>query len=291
MQSGASLAGAVLVGSVAEQLLAATGSTSVAPAAPAAADFPDRLFDELATIVADLERKFPYASALFTSQGGVAITRDRNGKRVSESGFPTQGVSLRVFDGSGFHEAATGSTSPDALRKAAQGLIRDASVATQRYHIEPLTPHTETWRTPMERNPASLSLADRAALVDHEFDRCNWDDPRVRSARVTSEVGGVRRLFVDRSRRLASIQSTIQHSMQLFGFDKGRPGFGFKRRVGLGGLELAVITDAELEQMRREFVESFGTGQMPAGEYEVVFAPEVSGLLAHESFGHGVEMD
>ena len=43
--------------------------------------------------------------------------------------------------------------------------------------------------------------------------------------------------------------------------------------------------------MRKEFVESFGTEAMPAGEYEVVFAPPVTGLLAHESFGHGVEMD
>jgi TldD protein len=136
-----------------------------------------------------------------------------------------------------------------------------------------------------------MSLADRAALVDREFERCNWNDPRVRSARVTSEVGDVRRVFVDPNRRLASVETTISHSMQLFGFDKGKPGFGFKRRVGHGGLELAVITDAELEQMRREFVDSFGTEQVPAGEYEVVFAPEVSGLLAHESFGHGVEMD
>ena len=71
----------------------------------------DAVMKDYGEWVADLERKFPYASALFMSQGGVSINRDRTGKRVSESGFPSRGVMLRVFDGAEFHEAAVGSTS------------------------------------------------------------------------------------------------------------------------------------------------------------------------------------
>jgi TldD protein len=288
IQGGASIAGVMLSSSLAEHLLAAP-RTGDAPLP--AAEFPGRLADDLATIVADLNHKFPYASALFTSQGGVSISHDRNGKRVSEFGFPSRGVSIRVFDGSAFHESATASTSPDALRRAAQALQGDVTRAKDRYKIEPLTTQTQTWRTPMERDPASVPLAERVGLVDAEFERCNWDDPRVRSARVGTEVVAVRRLFVDGNRRLVNDATMTSHTLTLFGFDKGRPGFAFKRRIGFGGLELARMEDAQLEEMRKEFVESFGTEQMPAGEYEVVFAPEVSGLLAHESFGHGVEMD
>jgi TldD protein len=83
----------------------------------------------------------------------------------------------------------------------------------------------------------------------------------------------------------------VSHNLFLFGFDAGRPGFGFERHVGQGGLELAAFTDEELERARRTVVETFGAEQVPAGVYEVVFAPAVTGLLAHESFGHGVEMD
>jgi TldD protein len=83
----------------------------------------------------------------------------------------------------------------------------------------------------------------------------------------------------------------VQHSGVLFGFADGKPGFGFQRVVGQGGLELATLPDDKIEKLRRDFVESFTYLPMEAGEYDVVFAPEVSGLLAHESFGHGVEMD
>src|SRR5205085_4833765 len=137
----------------------------------------------------------------------------------------------------------------------------------------------------------TLAMKDRCWRVEKEFARVEWNDPRVRSVRVATDVTMIRRTFVDGTRRLASATTMISHNVGLFGFDQGKPGFAFVRSVGQGGLELATLSDAKMEQMRKEFVESFGAEQMPAGTYEVVFAPEVSGLLAHESFGHGVEMD
>ena len=290
IQSGATVAGAVLAVPFAERLLAATAPAKGAAALTTDA-FPGRLVDDLATVVADLQKKFPYASALYASQSGITIRRDRNGKQVSQAGFPSDGVSLRVFDGSSFHEAAVGSEDPEAVRAAAKHLLADVSVAKATYAIEPMPTHTETWRSAMKQDPASVSLADRVAMVDAEFERCKWDDPRIRSMSVTTQVGQVRRVFVDKTRRLASTATTINHSLFMFGFDKGKPGFGFARNVGIGGLEMARLSDAQLEKMHKELIESFGTEPVPAGEYEVVFAPSVTGLLAHESFGHGVEMD
>src|SRR5262245_13236828 len=144
IRGGAGLAGTIIAGSLAEKLLASPLALATPP--PAAATFPGPLLDDLASVVADLEKKFPYASALYTSQRGVVITRDRNGKQVSESGFPTLGVSLRVFDGESFHETAVGGTSRDALGAAASGLTRDVAVAKARYKIEPLGPLVQTWR-------------------------------------------------------------------------------------------------------------------------------------------------
>jgi len=287
---GASVAATLLSGPLAERLLAAERTSRSKTTAKHDA-FPGHLTDDLASIVADLQRKFPYASALFASQNGISISRDRKGKRVSETGFPSRGVSLRVFDGSAFHEAAVASTEPEKLRAAAKDLLKNVTVAKERYQIRPLAVHRDTWRTQMVTDPTSVPLADRVARVDREFDRINWDDPRVRSARVATDVNAIRRIFVDKNTRLASEITSVFHNVILFGFDKGKPGFAFERRTGQGGLELTSLTDEQVERMRRDFVESFGAEPMPAGEYDVVFSPSVSGLLAHESFGHGVEMD
>ena len=130
LRGGTSLAGTLVAGALAERLLAAGApAASRAPSSGA----PGALADELATIVADLERKFPYASALVTSQTGISINRDRNGKRVSESGFPSRGVSLRVFDGAAFHESSVGSEAPDALHAAAKGLAQNCRSIESRH--------------------------------------------------------------------------------------------------------------------------------------------------------------
>lgn len=288
IRSGAGLAGVVLAGPLSERMLA-VAPVMAATSPPDA--FPGTLPDVFASIVADLEAKFPYASALYTSYGGVTIRRDRRGKSVSETPFRSRGVSIRVFDGAVFHEAAVGTERPDDLREAARALTRDVAVGKERHRVEPLPAQTQLWRTDMETDPETVSLADRAALVDREYDRGNWDDPRVRNVTVSTSVDRIQRVFVDRTRRLSSDRWMISHSLVMFGFDQGQPGFAFTRNVAQGGLELASFSDQQIETARKEMVEMFTAEPMKAGEYDVVFAPEVSGLLAHESFGHGVEMD
>ena len=38
-------------------------------------------------------------------------------------------------------------------------------------------------------------------------------------------------------------------------------------------------------------IELLSAEPMVPGEYDVICTPEISGLIAHEAFGHGVEMD
>ena len=285
VRGGIALGGVCIAGSLAERIL--LGGT--ADAADAA--FPGSLLDDLAGAVEQLQRVAPYASALYVSTGGVTISRDRNGKRVSEAGFPSQGVSLRAFDGVSFHEAAVSSTSRDALASAVKRLKAELGRPAPRHHVEPLPALRRSWTTEMKEPVANVPLAERMARVDHEFDRVNLDDPRVRSVRVQTDTVETRRVFVDRTRRLSSARTIVSHTAFAFGFDHGKPGFAIARTHGQGGLEIAHLDDAAIEKLKKDLGESFGAEPMPPGEYEVVFAPPVSGLLAHESFGHGVEMD
>jgi hypothetical protein len=242
LRGGASLAGAIIAVPLLERFAAVVPAAASPAAIPESPMFPGTLPDLLSSIVADLEGKFPYASALFTARGGITIRRDRHGKNVSESNFPSFGTTLRVFDGSTFHEAGVGSTSADELRGAAQGLLRDVAVGRQRFKIEPFGRHEQAWRTEMKQDPDALSLAERTAMVDREFERADWDDPRVRNVTVTTSVDQTLRVFVDGRRRLSSNSTLVGHSALVFGFDKGRPGFGFVRNNAQGGLELATLS-------------------------------------------------
>lgn len=292
-------ASALLTVSAFEPLLRSDGffawatdpGTEPVPRLPSAGLSGDELTSVFSEIVADLESKFPYASALYTAGDGITMNRNRQGKSVNASPFRGAGVSLRVFDGESFHEGATADTSHDAIRRVARELKRDVARARDRYTIQPEGPLRQSWQTKMELDPASLSLDERSARIDAEYERLNWSDPRIRNVNVSTNESRVHRIFVDRERQLRNRTTQVNHGAFMFGMDQGRSGSGFMRHVQQGGYEKARFSEAEIQKLRDEVVMMFGAERVPPGEYDVVFAPAVTGLLAHESFGHGVEMD
>ncbi len=249
------------------------------------------LVDLLATVVADLERKFPYAAALMTSLDGHTLRRDRTGRNVSEIGFRGRGVCLRVFDGEAFHEAATSDLGAGALRAAAAGLVRDVPLARERFRIAALPPLERSWGAPLAADPPPVPLERKSAAMDAEYEALNWNDPRVRNVSLTMEGMRSVRIFVDRTRRLTSETNLVMRGLWMFGLSGGRPGSSFLRKAGQGGPSTSPFGGEEIESARRELVDTFGAAPLAAGTYDVIFDPAVTGLLAHESFGHGVEMD
>lgn len=59
----------------------------------------------------------------------------------------------------------------------------------------------------------------------------------------------------------------------------------------LGGAELLDEMDGGVEQAAREALELLDSRPIPPGEYDCVCDPATTGMIVHEAFGHGVEMD
>ncbi|MCR5294857.1 MAG: TldD/PmbA family protein, partial [Lachnospiraceae bacterium] len=57
------------------------------------------------------------------------------------------------------------------------------------------------------------------------------------------------------------------------------------------GPEIFRDMEGKLEEAVKTAEELLNAERMVPGEYEIITSPEVSGLIAHEAFGHGVEMD
>lgn len=65
----------------------------------------------------------------------------------------------------------------------------------------------------------------------------------------------------------------------------------YKSFAGLKGVELIDEMEKEVTKVIDETVELLDAERMIPGEYDVICTPEIAGLIAHEAFGHGVEMD
>lgn len=65
----------------------------------------------------------------------------------------------------------------------------------------------------------------------------------------------------------------------------------FLRVGGLGGLECLDYTEADLLNLLRDLKALGQTQRLSPGKHRVLFGPAVSGVLAHEAFGHSQEGD
>lgn len=59
----------------------------------------------------------------------------------------------------------------------------------------------------------------------------------------------------------------------------------------LGGAELLSRMEADVEKGAKVTLELLDSEPMVPGEYDCICAPDVTGMIVHEAFGHGVEMD
>lgn len=60
---------------------------------------------------------------------------------------------------------------------------------------------------------------------------------------------------------------------------------------GLKGLEILDELDVLVEKTAKEALAMLESQPLTPGVYDVICSPQISGLIAHEAFGHGVEMD
>ncbi len=62
-------------------------------------------------------------------------------------------------------------------------------------------------------------------------------------------------------------------------------------RSALGGAEILEKMDPDAETAAKVVLELLDSEPLAPGEYECVCPPSVTGMIVHEAFGHGVEMD
>jgi TldD protein len=284
--SGAFLASGAVLGSTAE-LLAAAGE----PVATSGGLSEKKLEGVLADLVADLERKAPFATALYTEQSSLSVeTQDR--EKSTTASPRVAGVVFRAFDGRSFQELATSEVTSDGLRKAARTLKGELQVLERpMWEMNPGEELAEGMSTSgyMPRQDIPLEVWRRRADAVHETVR--GLDARIRSASVELNGFWYRSIYVSRNRRLRQSLLRMGLVVALFGQDAEARGRAFLRKRVQGGLASINFEPDDLQRLKKELSDTMGAGRVPPGAYRVVTAPPVTGLLAHESFGHGVEYD
>src|SRR5579859_1140507 len=253
---------------------------------PAMAD----LRAELGAIVAGIEAKAPYGAALLSANQGLTIRVEDKEETVTEIP-PTAGTVLTAFDGLTVQENAISGFKNDEVRRGAQSLV-DAIRFTPGNSSAPVDPGPIRQGDFASENVAGLfSIQDTLERVRALHRRLRGRDQRLVNVRVRYAEFAETSVFRNRTADLA--QEVIRQVMTLMIFASGSNGVRynvFQKGTTKGWDELA-FSDDELQGLIDTTVALNDAERIDPGEYTIITSPGVSGVLCHESFGHGVETD
>jgi len=262
--------------------------------AAAAADLRER-FGFLREVVAEMERSVPYAAALMRASQGLRVDL-RDGGQTANRLDPMAGVVLTASNGHALEETATDQTDPDAVRAAAADLVtrvrnRSGNGSQPALDIVPDGPSEADYATPMEIDPASLTLADK--LDRYEAVRRQLRNADRRAVQASAGYGETlqQQVFVNRIGMVTQQVRRTTLALVLFVSDGQQQRYDYLGRGGTGGLEQIEVPPAEIDAMAETAAALLTARPVPAGVYDIVSDPSVSGTIAHEAFGHGVETD
>ncbi|MDQ2854477.1 MAG: TldD/PmbA family protein [Chloroflexota bacterium] len=262
--------------------------------AAAAAELRAR-FGFLRDVVAGMERSVPYAAALMRTSDGLRLDL-RDGGQTANRLDPLAGVVLTASNGHELDETATDLTDPDSVQAAAAELVgrvlaRGANGSQPALDIVVDGPAEADYATPMEIDPASLSLADKLARYEAIRRELRGADPRAIQASAGYGETLQQQVFVNRVGMTTQQVRRTTLSLILFVSDGQQQRYDYLGRGGTGGLEVVDVPPSELAAMTENAVGLLTAKPAPAGTYDIVADPSVSGTIAHEAFGHGVETD
>ena len=262
--------------------------------AAAAAELRSR-FGFLREIVAEMERSVPYAAALMRASDGLRVDL-RDGGQTANRLDPLAGVVLTASNGHALEETATDRTDPDSVRAAAAELVAavraNATNGTSpTLDIVPEAPADADYATPMQIDPASLTLAEKLARYEAIRQQLRASDRRAVQASAGYSETLQQQVFVNRVGMVTQQVRRTTLALILYVSDGQQQRYDYFGRGGTGGLEVIEVPPADLAEMAEIAVGLLKARPVPAGVYDIVADPSVSGTIAHEAFGHGVETD
>ena len=260
----------------------------------------DQIKPALKDLVKELRKKYAYASVLAVEDDNRGWRISRTGKRIKSQGFGGgSGYVVRVFDNIGCAEYSFNEFSeekiPQIVKTIEERIAQEAKCIPQ--GIEPLhtpipsdKPATLKKVSAFEVHPKELGDEKILARLDQIRNKALTVDG-VLDAIATISYRAFRKIFISENRDLDQTIMWTNGAIMAMAARGEEVKDAYKGFSTLGGAELLNRMDDYAIKVASEAVELLKSEPMIPGEYDCICDPDTTGMIVHEAFGHGVEMD
>jgi TldD protein len=259
-------------------------------------------YDDLAARVLDtaLARGATYADVRFEVNRSERI-EVRNGRVGDLTDETSTGYGIRALANGAWGFAASADLTPAGVDVAASRAVEIARAGSralaERFAEAPTDRYVDTFATPVERDPESVPLGERVALL-LDAERALHAAPSIRVGRAWIDLWSIEKIFYSTtgSRIAQSLRQTGSGMNALAADDGDAQDRSFPGDIGLyqsGGWEIveaAALRD-HAQRIGEEAAQLLVAPQCPSGERDLILGGSQVSLQIHESCGHAAELD
>ena len=260
----------------------------------------------LKKLISLLREKYDYVSVLSTDSTGFQTAISQKSKSVTRETLTTErGTVVRVYRKGLYSEAAFTGFDPETVEKTAErisgeleaqfALLESAGVKPYETAVLPDEERTiftemETARLP-ETEDLSALVERLSAISDQGMKDGEEQGIRMIDVMTRASSTHVCKMFLTEKQDLRQSYTYSEGMIAALVAGEDRTEMSYTSLSGRCGPELFDRMAEKLPEAIRIAKDLLAAEHVVPGEYDVITSPEVTGLIAHEAFGHGVEMD
>lgn len=254
----------------------------------------------LKNLVSELRKKYAYASVLAVQDDSRAWRINRAGKRINNVGLGGgSGYVVRVFDQIGCAEYSFNEFSEEKIPEIVKTI--DERIAYQTANIpdgiKPLPTPIPSDETATLKKVSGYAIDPRELGDEKILERLDSIRNKTLSvdgvldAMVNVSYRKFRKLFISENRDLDQTVMWTNGAIVALALRGEEVKDAYKGFSQLGGAEILDRMEEFATEVANKAIELLSSEQMIPGEYDCICDPDTTGMIVHEAFGHGVEMD
>lgn len=264
-------------------------------------DYLNQVKPLLKALESRLLSEYAYASVLATDAMAKQYSVSGQGTVISENSWLSgRGFVVKVYDGNGYAEYSFNEISEETLDEIVDNIrnslipldaMLPAGVSKSAYAMLADEPLTFSESTEYEIDPEQIPDEELVRRLTELNQAGRAFDSQILDCAASCTYQRYSKLFLSRNRDMEQNVLWTTGSLRLMAARGQEVKTYHKGFSNLGGAEVLNQMKGAVEEAAATTVALLKSEPIKPGEYECVCTPEVTGMIVHEAFGHGVEMD
>ncbi len=246
-----------------------------------------------------LSTEYKYVSVLGTDCFGKEYTSLRTGTSIKNSNWNERGFVLKVYNGINYSEFSFDYISYDSVENLAEQIKEKIKTyislsdenEVNHYPVLEEEEIKKFFKDKVDIYPTTVSDKEILNKITNINKNAMVLSDKILDVRVAYNYLHVNKIFMSNKRDLEQSYLWSEGMVQCITTNEEDTRFNYKVFSGLKGIEIIDEMESSIKEVVDIALKALEAKPIVPGMYDVICSPEVSGLIAHEAFGHGVEMD